>query len=119
MDIIDADEILCGCGWNDGGCVALAEALVEIMPGAELVGLENIFAGGAGHYGALWQGVVFDGDGAHTPRGWERYFSAAEQGGFRFMPEPWMAEGLVSSEKVTSDLVSFLRPVLNHPEQWR
>lgn len=102
---IELDPIMCSCGWNDGGCVALSEALVCLLPGSLACGLVRRGAEheGAGHMGAVWCGTVFDADGAHTREGWGPYFMAAEHAAstYVYRVEPSLADGLVRSRQVT------------------
>jgi len=54
------------CGWTDGGCAILADALLTFLPGSMpvLVVSEN----GAEHVAVRWDGLIWDADGASMDR---------------------------------------------------
>ncbi len=57
--------------WTLGGCEIMASALLRVLPGSKLVGLYRAQKSGASrpgiaHYGVLYKGAVFDGEGSHS-----------------------------------------------------
>ena len=56
--------------WTFGGCEIMASALLRALPGSKLVGLyravrSGVWRPGIAHYGVVYKGAIFDGEGSH------------------------------------------------------
>jgi hypothetical protein len=111
------------CGWNDGGCWMLAQALHEILPHSTMIGVIPVGRGATmiGHVATKYGDWIIDGSGVRTERGFKRNWELDEGTEIKVVPftVKLAAPDMPRWKAQSQQLREYLESRLQQPERRR